>query len=636
VFLPTWTARANARGASDERYSGADAHALPRVSRRGDGADRLAMSHTAALYVLGPDDRFHRRPRRARRSDVVAVTSPAECAGPSATAGCRRRGLLWHRASGCVLVAFVQFGCAAAKPAVAPRSPVQSALARLAAADAQVRAGCFDCLASALEEYSQLRSLAAVADVASIGAARSAALLAIRERELGTVDGGYLARAREIVAANPRAQATLGALLDIADTLPLRGGVPQVSDDVALMRNQTALQNRDLWTAQLRAHANDDALSAYIWLAFNCAYVPSVDHAVADWLTFEPAWRDTPLVALEAATCGSKTDNRSLERLLMNDPRFVEVHYLLSFGLAYTGRIDAAMDHLLNAYRWRSDWPAVTSALADDYLVLEDFDRAIDFIDRTLALVPRYPDAILNKAKALTYTGRYVDSLQVVDQLLAQKSLVGEARYWRALNEEALGRYDEAWADIELANKELFNAAVPKLAGIIAYRRKQLDVSRENFESSWRRDRDDCETGFYLGIVLGEQGTWTRTADVLIDSVACFEKLETRLYEEIANIRASTQPPDRQTRQINKREAQIASNRRLIVTAWYNTAVSYFTLSKKEEARQFAEKVIADDEFGERARQLLMRLREPAPVHPPRTGPASRGRDRTGSRGGSV
>src|SRR5205823_244951 len=86
----------------------------------------------------------------------------------------------------------------------------------------------------------------------------SGCVLAIRERELGTPDSGYLARAREIVAANPRTQATLGALLDIAETLPVRGAVTQVSDDVALLRNQTALQNRELWTAQLRAHANGD------------------------------------------------------------------------------------------------------------------------------------------------------------------------------------------------------------------------------------------------------------------------------------------------------------------------------------------------------------------------------------------
>jgi hypothetical protein len=84
---------------------------------------------------------------------------------------------------------------------------------------------------AALQEYNNLRSVATVADAASIGAARAAALLAIRERELGTPDSGYLARAREIVAGNPRTQATLGALLDIAETLPVRGAVTQVSDD---------------------------------------------------------------------------------------------------------------------------------------------------------------------------------------------------------------------------------------------------------------------------------------------------------------------------------------------------------------------------------------------------------------------
>jgi tetratricopeptide (TPR) repeat protein len=516
---------------------------------------------------------------------------------------------LWRGASGCVLAAFMHSGCASSKPVIAPSAPQPSPSARLAAADAQVRAGCFDCFVSALQEYNNLRSVPTVARAASIGAARAAALLAIRERELGTPDSGYLARAREIVAANPRIQAALGGLLDIADTLPVRGAVTQVSDDVALLRNQTALQHRELWTARLRAHANEDALSAYVWLAFNCAYLPSVEHAVAQWLTFEPAWRETPLVALKAATCGSNTDSPSLERLLERDPRFVELHYFLSFGLAFTGRIDAAMDHLLKAYDWRSEWPAVTSSLGADYMAIEDFDRAIAFLDRTLALVPRYPDALLNKAKALTYAGRYADSLQVVDQLLAQNSLVGDARYWRALNEEALSRYDEAWADIELANTQLINAAVPKLAGIIAYHRKQLDVSRDKFELSRRRDKNDCETGFYLGIVLGEQRTWPRTAEVLIETVACFEKAEAKLNEEIANIRASTQPLDRQTRQIKRREAEIASNRRMIVTSWYNTAVSYFSLSKKEQAREFAERVITDDEFGERARQLLAQLR---------------------------
>jgi hypothetical protein len=37
--------------------------------------------------------------------------------------------------------------------------------------------------------------------------------------------------------------------------------------------------------------------------------------------------------------------------------------------------------------------------------------------------------------------------------------------------------------------------------------------------------------------------------------------------------------------------------------------VSYFSLSRKDEARQYAEKVADDEQFGERARDLLSRLR---------------------------
>lgn len=499
--------------------------------------------------------------------------------------------------------------CAAPKAVVVP-NPGPSPAVRLAAAEAQVRAGCFDCLVSALQDYIALRSIASVADAAAIGEAQSAALLAIRERELGLEDSGYLARAREVAVASPAVQQALGVLLDIADTLPVRGGASEVSPDVELSRNQVAIRNRDAWTEQLRARANHDALSAYLWLAFNCAYVPTGQHAVEQWRATLPAWRETPLVVLKSSTCGINTDRSSLERLLDADPRFEEVHYFLSLGFAFTGHIEAAMDHLLKAYAWRNRWPDVTNSLGGDYLALEEFERAVAFFDRTLAVVPRYPDALLNKAKALTYAGHFRESLDVIDQLLTLESaLGGDAHYWRALNESQLDRNDDAWNDIELAAKQLVNAEVPKLAGVIAYHRKQLDVSRGRFEEARQRNRNDCETGFYLGVVLGEQAAWARTADVLVETVSCFENAEATLNAEIADLQALTQPSVHQTRQIKKREQEIASNRRMIITSWYNTAVSYFILSRKDDAREFAEKVALDEQFGERARELLARLR---------------------------
>jgi tetratricopeptide (TPR) repeat protein len=215
---------------------------------------------------------------------------------------------------------------------------------------------------------------------------------------------------------------------------------------------------------------------------------------------------------------------------------------------------------------------------------------------------------MLGKVRVLSYAGRYDESLAAVEPLLAGRWLVGDARYWRAFNEAQLNRNEEAWSDIELAARLLVNAEVPKLAGLIAYRLKQIDVSRAKFEESRSRNPADCETGYYLGIVLSEQGTWSRASEVLVETNRCLENAEHALSAEIVSLEASTVPPDRRQRQTARRERQIAAGRRMMATAWFNIAVASFNLSRWTDARQYAEKVSADEQFGERARELLTRL----------------------------
>ena len=85
----------------------------------------------------------------------------------------------------------------------------------------------------------------------------------------------------------------------------------------------------------------------------------------------------------------------------------------------------------------------------------------------------------VNRYDTLVATG---DRQLLLHRLLAlERWLVGDARYWRALNESELERNEEAWVSIEAAAKLLINAQVPKLAGLIAYRRQQLDVARAKF-----------------------------------------------------------------------------------------------------------------------------------------------------------
>ena len=61
-------------------------------------------------------------------------------------------------------------------------------------------------------------------------------------------------------------------------------------------------------------------------------------------------------------------------------------------------------------------------------------------------------------------------------------------------------------------------------------------------------------------------------------------------------------------RQIERRETQIAAAARMLATSWFNMAVANFNLGSRDEARQYAERVAGDEQFAERARDILKRL----------------------------
>ena len=501
-------------------------------------------------------------------------------------------------------------GCAKAPLKTAPVAPTgPTPTERLAAADRLVRAGCLDCLLDAYREYQALRSLAAAGNAATMGAIRAAGLIALRQRELGMVDEGYLAAARELASATPSLPEWIARTLDVADVLPASiGGVTRPpASDTDLERVRELRRNRDAYATLLRDFAGRDELSAYAWASFGCGSIEMRDTPTPEILETVSAFRDTPLFAFKAATCRAIDADR-LTGLTAADSRFQETAYLL--GLREVGRrkLDEADVHFDRAYAWHPRWPALTLSMGNVAMTGEEFDKAERLYRETLDADPRAADALLGEVKALTYLGKAVDATAAVDRMLGERWHLGDARYWRALNENQLARYDDAWSDVEAAAKLLINAEVPKLAGIIAYRRQQLTVSRAKFEESRQRNQNDCETGFYLGIVLGDLREWTRTVDVLREVVSCIDAAEQEALRDIATIREGGDPPEKQARQIARREKRIAEGRRMTATSWYNTAVAYFSLSRKEEARQFAEKVATDDQFGERAKEILARL----------------------------
>jgi tetratricopeptide (TPR) repeat protein len=312
-----------------------------------------------------------------------------------------------------------------------------------------------------------------------------------------------------------------------------------------------------------------------------------------------------------------------MQALLNGDARFKEAHYSLG-NAALTPRprpgmplaepnFELAADHFRQAHEWRPDWPGLTLPMANLAMSVEDFPRALEFYDKTLSLVPGLADGLLGRVRALTYLGRHEEAISSTAPLLGLPRSEGDARYWRALNATQLDRTDEAWDDIERAEKLLVNVDVPKLAGIIAIRRKQFEVARMKLQEArqrqteWRIIPPDCDIGFYLQTVLSEQGEWPAAAREAIEAAECFEAERARLVREIERLKASDLPEERKTRQLARREQQMHNTLRRNANARFNAAVANFNLQRREEALQIASTLVEDEQFGPRARLIVER-----------------------------
>jgi tetratricopeptide (TPR) repeat protein len=209
----------------------------------------------------------------------------------------------------------------------------------------------------------------------------------------------------------------------------------------------------------------------------------------------------------------------------------------------------------------------------------------------------------------LSYLGRHEDAIRRSTELLQTPYLPGDAYYWRAWNEDKLDRLDEAWADVEHAERLWRNSDVFKLAGLVAYKRHELEIAQLRFNTSLALNPDDCEARFYLASVQVDLAAWPSAADSFAVSAMCLDGTQSRLAAEVERLRRSDGRPDRIARQIARREAERATTLRLLAQSWFNGAVSNLHLDRQDDARRLAEKLVDDEQFGARAKEILSRLR---------------------------
>ena len=505
-----------------------------------------------------------------------------------------------------VCLAAVAISCAPKKVAVDPAVAGRTTLAQ---ADANLRAGCFDCLVEALRQYEATRAIPALVAQATSGAVRAAALLALRERELGTTDSGYLEKALELAAspglvASGFSRTEFAPLFEIIDIFPWSGGAGRSG---RLDAGLSIFANREQRIDALRGIAGRDELSAYVWIAYACGSGAGLLMGNAEMKAPISAWADVPLLAFRLAIC-STSGLAAIDAVVAEEPRYKEAAFFRGINAISARKLDEADARYREAYAWRKTWPAVTQALANVAMTAEDFQTAREFYDETLMLAPNLPEALLGKLRASTFLSQHEDAMAVADELIAIGRYPGDAHYWKAYNELSLERYDPAWSDIEAADRSLINSDVPKLAGIIAINRHEIDVAYQRLEISKQRNPNDCQTLYYLHLVLADQRKWPETITGAVAAAGCIDAAEAGLHAQIEEIRKSDAPEARKARQISAREQQIASGLRMRATCWYNAAVGSYNTRKADDARMYAAKLDGDAQYGERARDLVSQL----------------------------
>lgn len=517
------------------------------------------------------------------------------------------------------LGAVLQAACARV-PAASPAPPAVDSTpdrgGELSAAVHLARRGCYDCLIEALAAFSSLRDDRRVGEEARGWGVRTAVLLAVRENELGLVRRPFIDEARELLGPVGTASPELPGLVELGELLATSppGASRAAATDRQLQSLLRVLRTQDQWEGVMRKLMPQDLLASYLWIGLVCGPYGS---ALPDYDRRQAVLGDTlevPLLAYKHTTGCGLTTPEPAAALLAADPDFREINYHLGLhALGVQGQttpdLDSADAFFQLAYAWRQDWPSLTIAVGNVAMIGEDFPRAFDFYTRTLTLAPDDPEALAGTIRALTYEDRHTEAIAAADRLVATGINPGEAHYWRALNFARLKEDDRAWADVERASDGLANADVPKLAGIIAINRREYTVARDRLELARRRRRDDCEVAFYLQSVLAQQREWDAAAQVAAEAGSCFELEEEQLRRELDEVRTAPMAEDRRARQIARREQQLASDARMRVTSWFNAAVASVNLSRPADARRFAEKVAADEQFRDRARALLEQIK---------------------------
>ncbi len=480
---------------------------------------------------------------------------------------------------------------------------------KAAQAEAFYKKGCYIGFKKAVEIYEQLYGERAMKNKILVPYMKTLILMSVREKELGMLDAHYIQRARDLALDNPSLRGLL-PYLELADTMaPKTKGIMRdinVPGNVKVVNE--ILKNLELKDSmKLKAQAED--YYAYLYVTFFTSFERYLEQKeeLANFTKLHP---DSILFKYKNATADLREDPDLLKALAGADPEFYEAYYHLGELALQSQNLVDAEKYFLKTAEGIPESPQATIYLGSICMATEEFEKGLEYYERTMALAPTYRDAILGKAVCLSSLEKHAEAIEVLNTLVAMGLyLMGESHYWLAWNYHALKDNDNAQLHIEESKGRLpTNNEVFSLAGTIAMEKNEWDRAEKEFLESCKYGAN-AEALFGLGKVYAQKQKWPDSGLFFRQATVAVGQSESITAERIRQIKNSSLPETRKARMIAKKEQQLKILEATKATGYYDAAVGYFNAGRKAEALEMAEKAAAHPQFKDLADQLIKKIK---------------------------